>query len=135
MFVDTDKIELGSKDKSRYQSVIGLLIYIAQKMWPDIATAASILGQFALKPWLVHLKAALQVVCYLKDTWTLGPCRSPKSDNQVTYFANADWAEYCMEQKLTSGFVCMFAGAPITCLQEAAKLTMAAKLIAASFLR
>ena len=96
-FVDADEIKLGSKDKSWYQSVVGSLIYIAQKTWPDIATAASILGQFTSKPQLVHLMAVLQVVCYLKGTRTLGPCYSPKSDNQVTFFADADWAEDHLE--------------------------------------
>jgi len=50
---------------SKYQQVIGSLLYIMLGMQPDIAFAVIKLLQFALNPTKEHLGKALYICCYL----------------------------------------------------------------------
>ena len=54
--------------RSRYQSVIGSLLYIMLGTRPDIAYAVTKLSQFAVNPSREHLDKALYICRYLAGT-------------------------------------------------------------------
>ena len=53
---------------TRYQSIIGSLLYLMIGTCPDIAFAVTHLSQFSTNPTEDHYKAAQHVCCYLVGT-------------------------------------------------------------------
>src|SRR5258708_29119362 len=54
--------------RSRYQMVIGSLLYLMLGTRPDIAFAVTKLAQFAARPSKEHFSKALYICCYLRGT-------------------------------------------------------------------
>lgn len=55
-------------DKTYFQKLIGILIYISTMCRPDITTATLILSRQCANPRMVHMEAALKIFGYLKRT-------------------------------------------------------------------
>jgi hypothetical protein len=55
-------------DRTRYQKLIGSLIYISTMCRPDITTATLILARASSSPRNVHMAAAVKIYGYLKHT-------------------------------------------------------------------
>ena len=51
--------------RSRYQTIIGSLLYLTLGIQPDIAFAVTKLAQYAARPNKEHLNKALYIYCYL----------------------------------------------------------------------
>ncbi|EDN03589.1 predicted protein [Histoplasma mississippiense (nom. inval.)] len=114
----------GGFTKKRYQHGVGCLQYLAVKLRPDIARAASLLAQKNTAPTPKAWRALLRVIQYLKGTSDLGILYEGHK-NEIDEFPNAsylpigytdsDWAGPLNgERKSTSGFIFKLAGAPIS---------------------
>ena len=78
--------------QSRYQSVIGSLLYIMLGIRPDIAHSVIKMLQFSANPTEEHLQKALYIVCYLSSTMNLCICYSGLEDkNGFIAYSDMDW--------------------------------------------
>ena len=59
---------------SKYQRIMGCLLYLAIATRPDISYYAMWLGQFNANPSCHHFLAAKHVLCYLSGTRGLALC-------------------------------------------------------------
>jgi hypothetical protein len=55
-------------DLSNYRSIVGSLMYLMVATRPDMATAVSVVSQFAAKPTITHLVAAKRILRYLQHS-------------------------------------------------------------------
>lgn len=100
-----------------YQSIMGSLNYASIVSRPDISTAVGILCRYNSDPNEAHLAAAKRVFAYLKHHLSDGLLykRHTEGDlNDLHIMSDADWAGSLDDRKSTSGYVVMFAGAPIS---------------------
>ena len=69
-----------------YRELIGSLMYLAVGTRPDIAFSVSILSRFVSAPSLIHWKAALHVLRYLRGTrsYSIGFVKRKAAENGVT---------------------------------------------------
>ena len=82
--------------------MIGLLMYCATMICPDIVYTVSTLPQFLEVPWSTHMKAIKWVFCYLLGTKKLKLIL--RSNTTVTRFSDADWASQHHHHSI-SGYV------------------------------
>jgi len=80
-------------DVSRYQQIIGSLMYLVIGSRPDLAFTISALSQFASQPTKYHMGILKQVLRYLKGTWDLKLTYTKSTDNQLTLVGYSD-ADY-----------------------------------------
>jgi len=66
------KLESLEVDQCLYQSMLGLLMYAAIRMHPDIMYAIHFLSQHSIALGLEHLNAMKCIYCYLIGTSDLG---------------------------------------------------------------
>jgi hypothetical protein len=108
---------------SKYQRIVGCLLYLAVSTRPDIAYSAMWLGQFNAKPSRAHFLAAKHVLRYLSGTRNLALCLgSPSSRVPLTlrgYLQNmgcsdADWASDAADRKSISGYSFYFEGSLVS---------------------
>jgi hypothetical protein len=108
---------------SKYQRIVGCLLYLAVSTRPDIAYSAMWLGQFNAKPSRAHFLAAKHVLRYLSGTRHLALCLgSPSSRVPSTlrgYLQNmgcsdADWASDAVDRKSISGYSFYFEGSLVS---------------------
>ena len=97
--------------RSKYQQVIGSLLYIMLGTRPDIAFAVTKLSQFASNPSEEHLQKALYIVRYLLGTPNYALVFDGPGDGGLEAFADSDWASDPNTRKSTSGYVVKLAGA------------------------
>jgi hypothetical protein len=100
----------GSKpaDTSRYQSIVGSLMYAALGTRPDIAYAVAALCRYNAAPTAIHMTAAVRVLRYLKATASqkLVYRRTTAIEPFVGY-ADSEWAGDSGDRKSQGGFVFM----------------------------
>ena len=108
---------------TKYQRLVGCLLYLAVATRPDIAYYAMWLGQFNAKPSRSHFLAAKHVLRYLSGTKHLALCLgSPSSRLPSTlqgYMQNvgcsdADWASDAVDRKSISGYSFYFEGSLVS---------------------
>jgi hypothetical protein len=68
----TQSEQLSEQQHSSYRSIIGAINYISNRTRPDISFITNLLSRFIMKPYLVHYKAAIRVLAYLKTTINYG---------------------------------------------------------------
>ncbi len=95
---------------SKYQQVIGSLLYIMLGTWPDIAFAVTKLSQFASNPTKKHLGKALYICCYLLGRPDYALVYNGPSNGRLLAYADSDWASDPITRKSTSGYVVKLAG-------------------------
>ena len=78
--------------RSKYQQVIGSLLYIMLGTRPDIAYAVVKLSQFAANPSEDHLNRAMYICRYLLGTSSYSLVYDGKSNGGLIAFADSDWA-------------------------------------------
>lgn len=76
-------------DPKHYQWLVGWLIYLAVTM-PDISYVIHVLMQFMQKPKTAHWKAALRVVCFLKNNLGQGILLRAKKILVLAAWCNSD---------------------------------------------
>jgi hypothetical protein len=79
------------KLRTKYQQVIGLLLYLILGTRPDIAFAVMKMAQFAINLSEEHLTKALYICKYLAGTTDYSLQYGLKQEGLYTY-ADADWA-------------------------------------------
>ncbi|XP_062704370.1 uncharacterized protein LOC134286722 [Aedes albopictus] len=100
-------------DSSLYRSLVGSLLYIAIHARPDIAHATAVLGRKVNQPTEADWVAAKRVIRFLRGTLNKKLCFNGTSE-ELTGFADADWAGDCKTRKSTSGYVFMIGGAAVS---------------------
>ena len=77
---------------TRYQSIIGSLLYLMIGTCPDIAFAVTHLSQFSTNPTEDHYKAAQHVCCYLVGTCDYKLVYTREEDKGLVAYSDSDWA-------------------------------------------
>ena len=93
-------------DQREYQTVVGELMFAAIATRPDIMCAVGQLSQFNSKLSSKHLRAAKQVLRYLKGTAPLSITYG-KPPMKLSAFSDADWAGDVNTRKSTTEYVVM----------------------------
>ena len=114
----TESTELNGDDITRYQSIVGKLIYAMIATRPDLAFAVSTLGRFNAAPNTSHLEAAKKTFRYLRRTSNVGLMYSPTSSNgksnELIGFCDSDWAGDLDSRRSTTGYVFMISNGAIS---------------------
>lgn len=100
-------------DKTKYQSIIGTLMYLALSTRPDILLSVTKLSQMNCDPHSEHETACKHILRYLKKTADYKLCYK-KTGKPIECFVDADWAGDANDRKSFSGYVfvianCVFA--------------------------
>ena len=89
-------------DISKYQSIIGSLMYAVSGTRPDLAFTVTLLSQFSSAPNEEHMQCAKRVLRYLSGivNWLLHYPWSPTTPFRLTCYANASYANSLDDRKL-----------------------------------
>jgi Reverse transcriptase (RNA-dependent DNA polymerase) len=77
---------------TRYQSIIGSLLYLMIGTCPDISYAVTHLSQFTTNPSEDHYKAALHICRYLAGTQDYKLVYGKTADKGLMAYTDSDWA-------------------------------------------
>jgi hypothetical protein len=77
---------------TRYQSIIGSLLYLMIGTRPDISYAVMHLSQFITNPSEDHYKAALHICRYLAGTQDYKLVYGKTADKGLMAYTDSDWA-------------------------------------------
>jgi len=97
----------------KYRRLIGKSIYLTM-IRPDISFTVLLLSQFMQAPTIEHMKAALDVVRYLKSFLGQGILLANNSAAQLTAFCDLDWASCPTIRKSTTGYCILLGQSPIS---------------------
>ena len=100
--------------KSKYQSLVGGLMYTTICTWPNIAYAAQSLSQFSSNPGPEHLTGVKHVYRYLKGTIDLSITYSGDNKSDITLYLDVDWENNLDNQRSVSGYVSLLSGGAMT---------------------
>lgn len=118
-----------------YRHVIGNLSYLVLGTRPDLAFAYHLLSRFAQDPKPAHVKAAIQVVRYLKLTKNFKLKFQGGAKLKLEMFVDADYGNDLDTRRSHTGWITMLGGAPVswkTTLQKQVSLsTTEAEIMAA----
>ncbi|CAN6440880.1 unnamed protein product [Victoria cruziana] len=106
-----DGDRLDEEGKSRYQRLVGKLIYVTLTR-PDITYAVNVVSQFMHAPTSVHLAAVDRILCYLKKNPGKGFLYTRGNKVSVEAYTDADWAGSVDDRRSTSGY-CVYLGGNI----------------------
>jgi len=98
------KEPLTKSGNSRFQSVIGSLLYIMLGTCPDIAYAVTHLSQFSANPSKEYLDKTLYICCYLAGTRDYALIYDGTSDQRLEGYTDADWGSNPTTRHPTTGF-------------------------------
>ncbi len=84
--------EVDPQLRTKYQQVIGSLLYLSLGTRPDIAYAVIKLAQYSSNPSVAHYKAALTVVRYIAWTPDYRLVFDGKANDGLCCWADSDWA-------------------------------------------
>lgn len=108
---DADPNELD--DDVPYRELVGCLTYLALATLPEIAYAASCLGQFNNCYGRAHWTAAKHVLRYLKGTKSM-ELNFSKDPRPLREFVESDWGNCPNDPRSYSGYVFLLGGCPIS---------------------
>ena len=80
------------KELWNYASLVGMMLYLASNLRPDIAFAVHQCARFTHCPKLVHEQAIKRIARYLKGTREMGLRFQPTDDLDLELFADANFA-------------------------------------------
>jgi hypothetical protein len=107
--------------RSRFQTVIGSLLYLMLGTRPDIAFAVTKLAQFAANPSQDHLDKALYICRYLVGTQSYQLTYEGHSGQGLAACADSDWASDPTGRRSQTGFFLKLAGGLISWTSKAQK--------------
>src|SRR5947209_14914093 len=96
--------EARSELKTKYQSVIGSLMFIMLGTCSDLAFTMIKMSQFMANLTEEHLSKAYHILCYLALMSTLCLHYSREDESSLFSFADSNWASDQDSQHSTSGF-------------------------------
>ena len=103
-------------NRESYQMLVGKLIYLSHTR-PDISYAVGIVSQFMHNPNEEHLKVALSIVKYLKNSPEMGLLFTKSETMEVEIYTDADWASSSLDRRSISGY-CSFLGGNLVTLRS-----------------
>jgi len=122
---------------TRYQSMIGSLMYLVTGTRPDLAYTISFLVQFSSCPTDEHIKAAKHVFRYVNGTRNLGLFYPYTTTNAIDVYVDADIAGCHDTRRSTSGYIVLFNNCCVSWLSKkqasVAKSTTEAEFVAMSY--
>ena len=77
---------------TKFQTIIGSLLYIIISTWPDIAYAVTALLKYLANPIKKHISKALYIYRYLLGTPDAVLCFDGDQDQGIIVFTDAHWA-------------------------------------------
>jgi hypothetical protein len=89
---------------TRYQSIIGSLLYLMIGTHPDISYAVTHLSQFTMNPSEDHYKAALHICCYLASTQDYKLVYGKTADKGLMAYTDSDWAADKIRRQSVTGY-------------------------------
>ena len=98
---------------TKYQSLIGTLLFAANTGRPDVAYAVSFLSRFLKDPREIHYKAAKRIMGYLLATKDYKLKYTKDEHNYFRIYTDASYAD-TPDAKSTYGYQVFYAGAPIS---------------------
>ena len=96
---------------SKYQQVIGSLLYLMLGTQPNIAFAVTKFSQFASNPTKEHLGKVLYICCYLLGMPNYALVYNRPGNGRLLAYTDTDWASNPITRKSTSSYVVKLAGA------------------------
>jgi hypothetical protein len=107
--------------RSRYQMVIGSLLYLMLGTRPDIAFAVTKLAQFAARPSEEHFNKALYICRYLRGTSKYCLTYDGTSSQGLIACTDSDWASDPKHRRSQTGYFLKMAGGAISWTSRAQK--------------
>jgi len=107
--------------RSRYQTVIGSLLYLMLGTRPDIAFAVTKLAQYAANPSQEHMDKALYICRYLVGTQEYRLTYDGPSGAGLVACTDSDWASDPTGRRSQTGFFLKLAGGLISWTSRAQK--------------
>jgi len=107
--------------RSRYQTLIGSLLYLMLGTRPDISFAVTKMAQFAANPTEDHLKHALYMCRYLVGTPNYRLTYNGAAGQGLNACTDSDWASDVNTRRSTSGYFIKLAGGLISWTTKAQK--------------
>ena len=106
--------EGGNSNSTAYRALLGSLLYVAVMTRPDISYAVIAASRHCENPDKSHWKAAKLVLAYLAGTSRYGLCYSKTNvPNELTGYADSDFAGCKDTRRSTSGMLFSLNGAPV----------------------
>ncbi|XP_004297918.1 PREDICTED: uncharacterized mitochondrial protein AtMg00810-like [Fragaria vesca subsp. vesca] len=100
-------------DKSRYQRLVGRLIYLSHTR-PELAYTVSVVSQYMHNPSEDHMNAVMRILRYLKSTPGKGLVFRKHGQLRTSGYTDADWAGNITDKRSTSGYFTFVGGNLIT---------------------
>eukprot|EP00961_Rhodomonas_salina_P255316 3450595-Rhodomonas_salina.1 len=101
-----------------YRSLVGTIMFCAVWTRPDIAYSVNVLAWFMNSPSPKLIKAAKQVLRYLKGTLTMGITfyrHDPLGRGKKLYaYCDTSDADDSFKRRSTGGYVCYYNGSPVS---------------------
>ena len=101
-------------DKIEYQSIVGSLLYLSMRTWPDITYAVSVAARYCSNPTIQHLTAVKRILRYLRGTTHYGLLYERSDSKEVIGYSDTDWGGDKNDSKSKSGFIFQIGGTAIT---------------------
>ena len=103
-------------DQSRYQSSVGMVMWVARGSRFDVQYLIGQLSQYCNNPTIRHWNAIQRLIRYLNGTADYGIEYGGKglSGHQLQGYCDADYAGDTSDQRSTSGYLFILGGGPIT---------------------
>jgi transposase InsO family protein len=121
-YVTTKSLEQANPERrSRYQTVIGSLLYLMLGTRPDIAFAVTQLAQHAANPTEEHLNRALYICRYLVATPNYRLTYNGGFGEGISACTDSDWASNVNNRRSQTGFFVKMAGGLISWTSRAQK--------------
>jgi hypothetical protein len=108
---DTDDAD--SQLTSRYQQIIGSLMYAMLGSRPNICFAVNRLSQFSSKLTEAHLHAAQHVMCYLATTRGYQLTYGLNDATELVGYCDSDWAADPDTRRSTTGYTFILSGGSV----------------------
>ena len=100
--------------QSKYQTVIGSLLYLMLGTRPDIVFTVTKMAQFAANPSKDHLNRALYICHYLVGTQSYRLTYDGGAGQGLSATTDSDWAANTNDCRSQTGFFLRLAGVPIS---------------------
>jgi hypothetical protein len=107
----------------KYRAVIGSLMHIMVCTRPDISAAVGILSRFMENPGKEHWEGVLRILQYLKKTRLSGLFFDKHFKTDIHGYCDSDWAGDVDDNKSTTGYVFLLAGAAVSWQSKKQKST------------
>ena len=95
---------------TKFQTIIGSLLYIMISTWPDIAYAVMALSKYSANATKKHVSKVLYICCYLLGTPDTVLCFDSDQDQGIIVLTDTDWTSDLNNCKSQTGWFLKLAG-------------------------